>query len=81
MTITIFFFWVSFALLFYCYGGYGIFVFFVNALKNLLVFRKKMDLPQALLPVTIIITAYNEEAILEQKIKNTPATPPTFSLL
>ncbi len=73
MTITIFFFWFSLAVLFYCYLGYGFFVFLVNALRGLFVYRKKKDLSLPALPVTIIITAYNEEAVLEQKIKNTLA--------
>ncbi len=73
MTITIFLFWISIAVLFYCYLGYGIFVFLINTIKDILVYRKKNDLPVPALPVTIIITAYNEEAVLEQKIKNTLA--------
>lgn len=71
MTITIFFFWFSLAVLFYCYLGYGIFIFLVNTLKSFFVYRKKKDRSLPALPVTIIITAYNEEAVLEQKIKNT----------
>ena len=73
MTITIFLFWISLAVLFYCYIGYGIFVFLVNTIKDLFVYRKKKELSLPALPVTIIITAYNEEAVLEQKIKNTLA--------
>lgn len=73
MTITIFFFWVSLAVLFYSYLGYGIFVFLVNTVKGLFVYGKKKDRPIPDLPVTMIITAYNEEAVLEQKIKNTLA--------
>jgi len=71
MTITIFFFWISIAVLFYCYLGYGIFVLLINTLKDVFVGKKRKDLPLQTLPVTIIITAYNEEAVLEQKIKNT----------
>jgi poly-beta-1,6-N-acetyl-D-glucosamine synthase len=73
MTITIFFFWVSLAVLFYCYAGYGIFVFLVNRIKGLFVYRKKKHLSEPVPPVSIIITAYNEETVLEQKIKNTLA--------
>lgn len=73
MTITIFLFWISLAVLFYCYMGYGIFIFLVNTIKGLFVYRKKKNLSLPALPVTIIITAYNEEAVLEQKIKNTLA--------
>lgn len=73
MAITIFLFWISLAVLFYCYVGYGIFIFLVNTIKGLLVYRKKNNPSLPALPVTIIITAYNEEAVLEQKIKNTLA--------
>ena len=73
MTITLFFFWISLAVLFYCYLGYGVLVFFVNTLKHVFVYRKKKDISKSVLPVTIIITAYNEETILDQKIKNTLA--------
>lgn len=73
MGFTIFLFWVSLVILFYCYAGYGMFVFLVNTLKRLFVPGKKKNLPMSSLPVTIIVTAYNEEAVLEQKIKNTLA--------
>ena len=59
--------------MFYCYLGYGILVLLVNTLKGIFVDSKRKDLPLQGLPVTIIITAYNEEAVLEQKIKNTLA--------
>jgi len=81
MTITIFFFWFSLAVLFYCYLGYGIFVLFLTSLKNLFVYRKKKILTQASVPVTIVVTAYNEETVLEQKIKNTLAIDYPASLL
>ena len=73
MAITIFLFWVSLAVLFYCYVGYGVFVFFVNIFRNPFVYRKQKKTSLSELPVTIIITAYNEEEILEQKIENTLA--------
>jgi cellulose synthase/poly-beta-1,6-N-acetylglucosamine synthase-like glycosyltransferase len=72
MIITIFF-WISLAVLFYCYLGYGILVLFINTLKGVFAGRKRKHLQPQTLPVTIIITAYNEEAVLEQKIKNTLA--------
>jgi poly-beta-1,6-N-acetyl-D-glucosamine synthase len=73
MTITIFFFWTSLAILFYSYFGYGIFVFLVNIFKRPFYNKEKNLLSSPALPVTLIITAYNEEAVLEQKIKNTLA--------
>lgn len=65
-------FWVSLAVLFYCYIGYGILLFLYNNIKVLLQKDKRYagdDFP----PVTIIVTAYNEEAILDKKIRNTLA--------
>lgn len=63
-------FWLSLALLFYCYAGYGILIFAYNHLK--IFFREpQRDHCIELLPVTLIVAAYNEEEILEQKIENT----------
>lgn len=73
MEITIFFFWLSLAVLFYCYFGYGILIFLFNGFKKLIIYKKKNSIALPALPVTIIITAYNEEAVLEQKIENTLA--------
>jgi biofilm PGA synthesis N-glycosyltransferase PgaC len=81
MAITIFLFWVSLTVLFYCYAGYGIFVFLLNTLKRPFVYRKKKNGSFPELPVTIIITAYNEEPVLEQKIKNTLAIDYPAALL
>jgi len=63
-------FWLSVAILFYCYLGYGILLVAFNALKRLFCpARKSVELE--LLPVTLIVAAYNEECILHEKIKNT----------
>lgn len=70
MSITEAFFWISLAGLFFCYIGYGLFLFVFNKLKFL--FRKKSPVtfsPDPL-PVTIVIAAYNEKEILERKVKN-----------
>jgi poly-beta-1,6-N-acetyl-D-glucosamine synthase len=63
-------FWLSVAILFYCYLGYGILLVAFNALKRLFYpSRKSAELE--LLPVTLIVAAYNEQYILHEKIKNT----------
>jgi cellulose synthase/poly-beta-1,6-N-acetylglucosamine synthase-like glycosyltransferase len=63
-------FWLSVAILFYCYLGYGILLVAVNALKRLFYpLRKSVEVE--LLPVTLIVAAYNEECILHEKIVNT----------
>lgn len=70
MIITEILFWISFGLLFYCYIGYGLIMLLVNNIRVLFLKEKKIeskDLPA----VTVIVTACNEEAILERKINNT----------
>ena len=63
-------FWLSVAILFYCYVGYGVLLFFWNTLKQL-VSPPSGDQDFELLPVTLIVAAFNEEAVLERKINNT----------
>lgn len=70
--LTIFF-WISLGLLFYCYIGYGLILLLLTSLKDLVITGKKKVLADYEIPVTLIITAYNEELILEQKIQNTLA--------
>ena len=63
-------FWVSFAILFYTYLGYGILVFVLARLRQ----RKGPPeiLPNDELPaVTMVIAAYNEARFIEDKIRNT----------
>jgi len=63
-------FWLSVAILFYCYLGYGILLVAFNTLKRLFYpSRKSVELE--LLPVTLIVAVYNEQCILREKIKNT----------
>jgi biofilm PGA synthesis N-glycosyltransferase PgaC len=62
-------FWFSIAVLFYCYIGYGLLLFIRNRVKNTFASFERtttFELP----PVTLVVAAYNEEAILPQKIKN-----------
>ena len=73
VTVTVIFFWISLAILFYCYIGYGILVFFITSLKQLFVSEKQNISSADTLPVTVVVTAYNEKKILEQKIANTLA--------
>lgn len=72
MLISEILFWLSFALLFYCYIGYGVIVLIINQITS--IFLKKTNVKSdTLLPVTLIISAYNEEEILSEKIANTLA--------
>lgn len=72
MSVLVFLFWFSFAVLFYCYLGYGILVFLLNNIRVL--FSSRPAAPEAYLPdTTMIIPAYMEAALLERKIQNTLA--------
>jgi cellulose synthase/poly-beta-1,6-N-acetylglucosamine synthase-like glycosyltransferase len=62
-------FWIGLSVLFYSYIGYGIILFLINNIKVLFA-RVKSHIAEKL-PVTLIIPAYNEAAILPQKISNT----------
>jgi poly-beta-1,6-N-acetyl-D-glucosamine synthase len=62
-------FWIGIAVLFYCYLGYGLLLFARNRAKTAL-FPVKSKSAAELPPVTLVVAAYNEEAILPQKIKN-----------
>lgn len=64
-------FWACIFIVFYAYLGYGILLFFLVQLKRLFfkgeVFQySEEDLPK----VTFMVAAYNEEAWIEEKIKN-----------
>ncbi len=59
--------------MFYCYIGYGLLVFLLTSLKKLVAPKTKKKISENVLPVTLVVTAYNEEKILEQKIHNTLA--------
>lgn len=65
--------WISLAVLFYCYIGYGILVFVANMIKRLFNAGKRNPIFADEPPVTLIVTAYNEEKILQDKISNTLA--------
>ncbi len=71
MLFTEVFFWTSLSILFFCYIGYGIFLFLVNAIKEITGSRKKIKPSGDWIPVTIVIPAFNEGSLLDQKIKNT----------
>jgi cellulose synthase/poly-beta-1,6-N-acetylglucosamine synthase-like glycosyltransferase len=62
-------FWISVGALFYTYIGYPLLVALMSFLRPRPVSREESMIP----PVTVIITAYNEERDLEAKILNTLA--------
>lgn len=64
-------FWISIFLIVYTFVGYGFLLFILVKIKRLLV-RPFQFSEQAVLPtVTLIVAAYNEEDIIEDKIGNT----------
>lgn len=62
--------WISFVILFYSYLGYGMIVWLLTLVKTLFMKPYQSD-GDSLLPITLIVTAYNEAAILPEKINNT----------
>ena len=59
--------------MFFCYIGYGILLFLFNSIRALFIPRRAMSNAVEWLPVTLVVAAYNEEAVLEQKLVNTLA--------
>ena len=67
-------FWICLIIVFYTYIGYGILLFILVKLKQLFSKKKSVlkDLTNDDLPdVTLMICAYNEENVVEEKMKNT----------
>ena len=65
-------FWLSLFIIFYAYIGYGILLFLIVRIKRLFTRKRPPqftgdDLPEA----TLLIAAYNEADIMDEKIKNT----------
>lgn len=65
-------FWISLIVLFYSYLGYGLIIFLLNNIRVLFSGNVKVSQTEQL-PVTLIVTAYNEASLLPQKISNTLA--------
>ncbi|MBA4410351.1 MAG: glycosyl transferase [Odoribacter sp.] len=66
-------FWISGFIIFYTYGGYGIFLFIFLKARSLFVTTKIVSNPffeESLPEVCLIIAAYNEKDYVDQKIKN-----------
>ncbi|MGB8980993.1 MAG: glycosyltransferase family 2 protein [Anaerolineales bacterium] len=63
--LTALLFWISLGSILYTYLGYPLLVFLLARLKP-----KSKPFPSHQPPVTLLIAAYNEEAVIEEKIKN-----------
>src|SRR5215467_15117012 len=70
MLISVIFFWLSLSILFFCYFGYGAIIFLTNKLNGSFTKRFSKKENRELPSVTLVVAAYNEDSILEQKIKN-----------
>ncbi len=70
MKYTDFFFWLSFAVVFYTFLGYGMLLAILVAIKKM--FMKKGEAVNTLFqpPLTLIIPCYNEAEIIPAKISN-----------
>ena len=58
------------ALVFYTYLGYGIVLLILVKIKELISPRNRKELPDELPEVTLLIAAYNEEGVVEEKMAN-----------
>lgn len=68
------FFWISMFIIFYTFIGYGIVLFTFVQMRRILKGRRSAVFNISKLPTcTLIVAAYNEQDIIEEKIKNTLA--------
>jgi len=67
-------FWLSLAIIFYTYIGYGLLLWGIIKIKRILKQKKEILIAQENLPeVTLLVAAYNEADFIEDKIKNSLA--------
>ena len=65
-----YFFWLSIAIVFYTYIGYGIILFILVRIKEKIHPPSPLKIREPLPDVTLFIAAYNEEKIVEEKMEN-----------
>ncbi len=63
-------FWLGLFIVFYSYIGYGLLLWFYLRLKRLFSSQKMTGFSGYEPPVTLIVATFNEEAIIEEKIRN-----------
>lgn len=63
-------FWTGLFIAFYTYLGYGMLLFLLVRIKELFIQPHRLSLPDPLPEVTLFIAAYNEEAIVHEKMAN-----------
>lgn len=70
LAFTTYLFWFCLFLVFYTYLGYGMILWLLVKIKEVLRPSRRLQLPETLPEVTLFITAYNEEDIVEAKMEN-----------
>ena len=63
-------FWIGIGIVFYTYLGYGIVLYLMVKIKELFARPRLPRLPETLPEATLLIAAYNEEAIVASKMVN-----------
>jgi biofilm PGA synthesis N-glycosyltransferase PgaC len=65
-------FWLSLFIVFYTFAGYGIVLFLLVKIRRLIKGKRPLTAPGQFQPsMTLIVAAYNEEGLIEEKIRNT----------
>lgn len=72
MNFSEIFFWIALFIVFYTYLGYGIILYILVKIKELFKRPQARPVPEDehLPHLTLFITAYNEEAVVEEKMRN-----------
>lgn len=72
MTVVLIIFWISLLIVFYTYIGYGILLYLLVKIKEAIHKPQTYRLPPdgALPEVTLFITAFNEEEVVDEKMRN-----------
>jgi len=67
-------FWISLFIVFYTFAGYGIILYFLVKIRRLVKGKRVVpEINQYFPTLTLIVAAYNEETLMEEKIRNTLA--------
>jgi cellulose synthase/poly-beta-1,6-N-acetylglucosamine synthase-like glycosyltransferase len=63
-------FWINAFIVFYTYLGYGIILYFLVKIKEYFSPIKVIPIPDEMPEITLLIAAFNEEAVVEEKMQN-----------
>ncbi len=65
------FFWICLFILFYTFFGYGLLLYLLVKIKDLFGKREQAPISDFIPTVTVLVTAFNEEKVMREKILNT----------